>query len=345
MAVIGTISRALLESASAYYVGGVPITVLDALGNVVIGDTPPAPPEIVSTIQDRVYAVGSGPYTIDLGDKFSGAAQFVVTPSSPNLSLSGRTLTITPSVTMAQTTISVIGRNGGGDSPALTFGLTVNAATPIAIVPLPDQSLPLGGPNVTLDLGMYFSGVATYAISPPGQGATLSGRTLVLSAAQARSLEVTVTGMNATGQAVSDTFVFAVQAVTQSPAVRDNPSITGGTRAGTTLGRVAGTATGIPAPNRRTVWLLDGAVLPVETGNTLSTAGFAVGSVVTTQDIWENAHGTATGTSNSVTLTETAEPVFERTQDGLVVTNFNDLGEFPEFNFVRTADKIIVEYV
>lgn len=304
MAYIGTISRALLESATAYYVGGVPITVLDALGNIVIGATPPDAPEIISTIADRVYVVGSGPYTIDLSEKFSGAAQFVVSPTNANLSLSGNILTITPTAILAQTAISVIGRNGGGDSDALTFALTINAPAPALLQPLPDQSLSFGAPNVTIPLDDYFSGVASYVVSPAANGATLSGRNLVLSAAQTRGLEITVTGTNATGQSASDTFLFAVQQTTQAPTVLTPPAITGSSTVGSPLTRAAGTATAIPASTRATVWLRNGTAIPGETGNTLYTSTFAPGDVITTDDVWTNILGTATGSSAPFTLTE-----------------------------------------
>lgn len=302
MAFIGTFSRALLESATAVYYGGNPVTVLDALGNVVVGDTPPAPPTISGTIADRVYEIGSGPYTIDLATKFSGAGTYVVSPTNANMSLSGAILTITPTAALAQTTISVIGRNGGGDSPALTFNLTINAAAPAVTTPLPDQSLNTGAANVTVPLDSHFSGVATYAVSPTGQGATISGRNLVLSTAAARSLEITVTGTNSTGQSASDTFLFVVAQLQQAPSVQSAPTITGNTSVGSILTRTAGTATGIPTPTRATVWLRNGTILDGQTANSLDTTGFAADDVITTRDIWTNTGGTATGTSEAVTL-------------------------------------------
>lgn len=303
MALIGTFSRALLESATAVYYGGSPATVLDAMGNVVVGDTPPAPPTITSTIADRSYEIGSGPYTVDLATKFSGAGAYVVSPTNANLSLSGAVLTITPTAALAETTISVIGRNGGGDSPALTFKLTVTAAVPTLTTPLPDQSLNTGGANVTIPLDSHFSGAASYTVLPTGQGATISGRNLVLSTAAARSLEITVTARNATGQEVSDAFLFAVAQLQQAPSVTAPPTITGNTTVGSILTRTAGTATGIPAPTRSTVWLRNGTILDGQTGNTLDTAGFAAADAITTRDDWTNSQGTATGTSDPWVLT------------------------------------------
>lgn len=303
MALIGTISRALLYRATAYYVGGTPITVLTAQGNVVIGAAPPAAPTITGAIADRVYEVGSGPYTINLNEKFAGAGTYIVSPSNPNLSLSGATLTITPTATMPQTTISVVGRNGGGDSPALTFTLTVNAVAPTVTTPLPDQNIAFGAANVTVALDNHFTGVASYSVSPAGNGATISGRSLVLSAAQTRSLDITVTGTNSTGQSVSYTFLFVVAQTTQAPAVTSAPTISGGTTVGSLLTRTAGTATGIPTPMRATVWLRNSTIIAGQTGNTLDTTDFEADDQITTRDDWTNTQGSASGTSAAWVLT------------------------------------------
>lgn len=303
MALIGTINRALLYRATAYYVGGNPITVLNAQGNVIIGALPPAAPTISGTIADRVYEVGSGPYTIALNEKFAGAGTYIVNPSNPNLSLSGATLTITPTATMPQTTISIVGRNGGGDSPALTFTLTVNAVAPTVTTPLPDQNIAFGAANVTVPLDSHFAGVASYSVSPAANGATISGRNLVLSAAQTRSLDITVTGTNSTGQSVSDTFTFVVAQTTQAPTVTSIPTISGSTTVGSILTRTAGTATGIPTPTRATVWLRNGTIIAGQSGNTLDTTGFAAGDQITTRDDWSNTQGSASGTSAAWVLT------------------------------------------
>ena len=86
-----------------------------------------------------------------------------------------------------------------------------------------------------------------------------------------------------------------------APAVIAAPTIAGGTTEGSILTRTAGDASGNPAPARETVWLLDGVAIAGQTGNTLDTTG-RVG-VITTQDIWTNSEGTATGTSDAVTTT------------------------------------------
>ncbi|MGR3199470.1 MAG: hypothetical protein ACU0DM_12130, partial [Paracoccus sp. (in: a-proteobacteria)] len=86
-----------------------------------------------------------------------------------------------------------------------------------------------------------------------------------------------------------------------APAVIAAPTISGGTTEGSILTRTAGDASGNPAPARETVWLLDGVAIAGQTGDTLDTTG-RVG-VITTQDIWTNSEGTATGTSDAVTTT------------------------------------------
>ena len=213
MPFIANVSRSLLDRATAYYINGQPVTVMNAQGEVVIGAAPPTAPTIAGTITDRVYELGSGPYTINLLEKLPGSTSYVVT-ANPNVSVSGNTLTITPTAITNATRITIVGRNAGGDSPPLSFALTINAVAPKVVVPLDDIQLDFGVPNVTIPLDDHFSGVSTYSVAPAANGATISGRNLVLSAAQLRSLDVTVTGTNSTGQSVSDEFLFAVIQVT-----------------------------------------------------------------------------------------------------------------------------------
>ncbi|QIR84999.1 hypothetical protein [Paracoccus sp. AK26] len=303
MAYIGTINRALLDSATAYYVNGQPITVLNAQGQVVIGAAPPSAPSIIGTIADRVYEVGSGPYTINLSEKISGADSYVVTPANANLSLSGNTLTITPTATLNQTTISIIGRNGGGDSTPLTFALTVNAVAPTVTTPLPDRNLAFGAANVVIPLDDFFAGVASYSVSPAANGATISGRNLVLSAAQVRSLDITVTGTNSTGQSVSDTFLFAVAQTTQAPSVQTPPAITGGTTAADSWTLNIGSATGIPTPGSSRLWRVNDEVQDGQSGGTFSKPGLVEGDQIRGGVHWSNSQGEITVWSDPITVT------------------------------------------
>lgn len=220
MANLGNFSRALLQRATAIYYGGVPVSLMDAQGNVILGDDLPDAPTVTSTIADRTYEAGAAPATVDLRTKFTGATSYTVSPANAAVTISDYTLTINPTATMTATTFTVRGINGGGASAPLTFALTVNAPSPVLLKPFPDQSLLIGGGNVTLPLAEYFSGAATYAVSPANQGVTLSNGNVVISRAAARDVVITVTATNATGQDTSDSFALVVGApANQAPVV------------------------------------------------------------------------------------------------------------------------------
>lgn len=224
MAFIGTFSRSLLESATAIYFGGVPVHLMDAQGNVLLGEGLPDAPTITSTIADRIYATSDAPATVDLRTKFDGATSYTVSPANAAVSITDYTLTISPTAPMSQTTFTVRGINGGGASEPLTFKLTVNAPTPVLDQPFPDQSLLIGGGSVTLPLAEYFSGAATYAVSPANAGVTISNGNLVISRSTARDVIVTVTATNATGQDTSDSFALLIGApVNQAPVASAIP--------------------------------------------------------------------------------------------------------------------------
>lgn len=224
MALIGTFSRSLLESATAIYFGGVPVNLMDAQGNVLLGEGLPDAPTITSTIADRIYATSDAPATVDLRTKFDGATSYTVSPANAAVSITDYTLTISPTAPMSQTTFTVRGINGGGASEPLTFKLTVNAPTPVLDQPFPDQSLLIGGGSVTLPLAEYFSGAATYAVSPANAGVTISNGNLVISRSTARDVIITVTATNATGQDTSDSFALLIGApVNQAPVASAVP--------------------------------------------------------------------------------------------------------------------------
>ncbi|VDS07593.1 hypothetical protein PARHAE_00770 [Paracoccus haematequi] len=224
MAFIGTFSRALLESATAVYFGGASVSILDAQGNVILGDDLPEAPTVTSTIADRTYVVGDAAVTVDLRTKFDGATSYAVSPANSAVTIDGYTLTISPAATMTSTTFTVRGINGGGSSDPLTFKLTITAPVPELLQPLPDQSLLIGGGTVTLPLAEYFSGAAGYAVSPANSGVTISNGNLVISRTTARDVIITVTATNATGQDTSDSFALLVAApANQAPVASAIP--------------------------------------------------------------------------------------------------------------------------
>lgn len=220
MANLGNFSRALLQRATAIYYGGVSVSLMDALGNILLGDDLPPAPTVTSTIADRTYEAGAAPVTVDLRTKFGGATSYTVSPTNAAVTISDYTLTINPTAALTATTFTVRGINGGGASAPLTFALTVTAPVPVLLKPFPDQSLLIGGGTVTLPLAEYFSGAATYAVSPANQGVTLSNGNVVISRAAARDVVITVTATNATGQDTSDSFALVVGApANQAPVV------------------------------------------------------------------------------------------------------------------------------
>lgn len=224
MAFIGSFSRALLESATAVYFGGVSVSILDAQGNVILGDDLPDAPTITSTIADRTYAVGDTAVSVDLRTKFSGATSYTVSPTNAAVTINDYTLTINPAAAMTSTSFTVRGVNGGGQSAPLAFTLTVTAPAPVLIQPFPDQSLLIGGGTVTLPLAQYFSGAAGYAVSPANSGVTISNGNLIISRTTARDVIISVTATNATGQDTSDSFALLIAApANQAPVASAIP--------------------------------------------------------------------------------------------------------------------------
>ncbi len=224
MAFIGSFSRALLESATAVYFGGVSVSILDAQGNVILGDDLPTAPTVTSTIADRTYAVGDAAVTVDLRTKFNGATSYTVSPTNAAVTIDGYTLTINPAAAMTSTSFTVRGVNGGGSSAPLTFTLTVTAPAPVLEKPFPDQSLLIGGGTVTLPLAEYFSGATGYAVSPANSGVTISNGNLIISRTTARDVIITVTATNATGQDTSDSFALLIAApANQAPVASAIP--------------------------------------------------------------------------------------------------------------------------
>lgn len=197
----------------------VPADLLDSLGLSLLTGETVSPPTLGPAIADRTYVVGSAPVTIDLSQRFIGAISYGMTPTNiPGVTRSGAIVTIDPAATRATTAITVSGTNAGG-TVTMTFNLTVNAVSPTSTAALPDRSLTVGDAAVTLALGDYFANAASYSVSPTGQGVSISGSTLTISAAAERNGTYTVTASNSTGQTVSDAFALVV-AVADTSAQR-----------------------------------------------------------------------------------------------------------------------------
>lgn len=196
----------------------VPSDLLDSLGISLITNEPVSRPTLGPAIADRTYVVGSAPVTIDLSQRFIGAISYGMTPTNiPGVTRSGAIVTIDPATTRATTAITVSGTNTAGTA-TMTFSLTVNAVSPTSTAALPDRTLTVGDAAVTLALGDYFANAASYAVSPTGQGVSISGSTLTISAAAERNGTYTVTASNSTGQTVSDAFALTVVAAPAAAA-------------------------------------------------------------------------------------------------------------------------------
>ena len=168
-------------------------------------------PAGIGTIADRTYTAGQVVPATDLATKWTGATYYIISPNIPAAFIEGAELQFNTFAPLPQTAITVNAGNSRGLSTApLTFNLTINAVAPTVIQPLPDRSLVAGAGSVSINLDEYFSGAATYALSPEGQGVTIDGRNLLVSAAAQRNIDVTVTATNSTGQSVSDAFAYAV---------------------------------------------------------------------------------------------------------------------------------------
>lgn len=196
----------------------VPSDLLNSLGISLITNEAVQPPTLGPAIADRTYVVGSAPVTIDLSQRFIGAISYGMTPTNiPGVTRSGAIVTIDPATTRATTAITVSGTNTAGTA-TMAFNLTVNAVSPTLTTPLPDRSLTVGDAAVTLALGEYFANATAYSVSPTGQGVSISGSTLTISAAAERNGTYTVTASNSTGQTVIDAFALVVAAAVTAPS-------------------------------------------------------------------------------------------------------------------------------
>ncbi|QXI63436.1 hypothetical protein CP157_01154 [Paracoccus marcusii] len=191
----------------------VPSDLLDSLGISLITNEAVQPPTLGPAIADRTYVVGAAPVTIDLSQRFLGAISYGMTPTNiPGVTRSGAIVTIDPATTRPTTAITVTGTNTAGTA-SMTFNLTVNAVSPTSTAALPDRSLTVGDAAVVLALGDFFANAASYAVSPTGQGVSISGSTMTISAAAERNATYTVTASNSTGQTVSAAFALVVAPV------------------------------------------------------------------------------------------------------------------------------------
>lgn len=87
-----------------------------------------------------------------------------------------------------------------------------------------------------------------------------------------------------------------------APSVTTNPVIVGGTTVGSILNCTTGVYAGYPVPTVTRQWKADGTNIAGATGLTYVTVAGDVGKAVTCVETATNASGTATGTSNAITV-------------------------------------------
>lgn len=308
----------------------VPSDLLDSLGISLITNEPVSPPTLGPAIADRTYVVGSAPVTIDLSQRFLGAISYGMSPTNiPGVTRSGAIVTIDPATTRPTTAITVTGTNTAGTA-TMTFNLTVNAVSPTSTAALPDRSLTVGDAAVTLTLGDYFANAASYSVSPTGQGVSISGSTMTISAAAERNGTYTVTASNSTGQTVSDAFALTVVAAPAAPAVTAQPTISGGNTQGVILNSTTGTASGNPTPTAARQWLADGVAVSGATSATFDTAGRG-GQSISLRVTWTNGVGSpAVATSAPVAIAApAASPLQQFYTSGTIGIHFRREGVSP----------------
>ena len=297
---------------------GVPTAcdVVDHLGVSLLTGQAVEAPQVIGTIADRVYTQGAAAVTIDLTTKFSGGMSYDITPKPTGVSISGATVTINPTATMAQTTLTASATNAGGTA-TVAFDLTVNAVAPTLTSPLSDVSLTVGDPNAVIDLTAHFANAATYQLAPTGQGVSISGTNLTVSGAAERTGTYTVTARNSTGQEVADSFDVTVAAAQVAP------TLSGGslTFVDGDLILTSPTASGDPAPTVTLTSLTrNGSDVTGElTANTIE--GAAAGDY---EAVWTASNGVNPDATATRTLTVGTAPTI--TQQPSITADGSDAG-------------------
>jgi hypothetical protein len=91
-----------------------------------------------------------------------------------------------------------------------------------------------------------------------------------------------------------------------APSIVTQPSIAGGSTAGSILSANNGTASGSPSPTATRQWLSNGTPIPGATGSTFDTTG-RTGQQISLRVTWTNSGGSATATSPAITIGAVAQ--------------------------------------
>jgi hypothetical protein len=291
--IVQNISPALIEGATAIYIGGVRASALDASGNVLIdgNTTPPtqtaptitAQPTIsgttaptglltlaeggasgnpvpTGTIQwylDGVALIGENGLTIDKGQHGVGVYRATVIWANGVIpAATGQSNTITVAVQQTAPAITTQPSITGNATTGSVLTLAVGAASGI---PAPTSTIQWlrGSTAISAATG------TTYALVSGDVGQSISAR-------------VTWTNSAGSVQATSNTITVGVQQI--APTVTTQPTISGGTTVGDILTLAPGAATGTPTPTATYQWLRNGTTLSGEDSLTLDTGGYGAGA-------------------------------------------------------------------
>ncbi len=178
-------------------------------------------------LPDQTVSRSAGALTVDLsahftdpdsGDTLTYAAASSVL-SVATVQVSGSTLTITPAAAGAST-VTVTATDPHGLSASDNFVFTVAANRVPTVSPIPDQSIPLSGGEVSIGLAAYFTDpdsgdTLTYVASSTQVnvvGVSVSGAVLRLTPRALGASTVRVTASDGEGGSVSDDFTVTVTA-------------------------------------------------------------------------------------------------------------------------------------
>lgn len=226
-----TLATGSYTASSTLYNGGIVVpdaetaTLYEVFGGV--GPVDP-PADVAPNFTTLPTLLGStslgGTITVNLGAA-SGSPAPVITGmltrpgASPVTVTQGQRITVQAGDQGGALSLTATATNRAGvDTETVQRAIPAAIPAPVLTAPLPDRSLTVGDAAVTLALGDFFANAASYSVSPTGQGVSISGSTLTISAATERNATYTVTASNSTGQTVSDAFALVVAAAVTAPS-------------------------------------------------------------------------------------------------------------------------------
>ena len=162
----------------------------------------------IAAIENQTMTVGDVNRTIPL--TVTNAASISISPANQGVSISGTSLILNADVPRNATyTVTVTSSTGHSATRSFSFIASTSAIIP-TIAAIQNQTMTVGDANRTVPLNV--TNTASLSISPSGQGITISGNNLIISAATARNASYTVTATSSTGHTASRSFQLVVTA-------------------------------------------------------------------------------------------------------------------------------------